>query len=240
MLRGARLLDEAHAAMHLHTGVRDLLRSFGAPTLDDRNHELGERLVALARFRIRMRVRVVERAGGDVGQRAHRLGLRAHRQQHAPHVRVLDNGRGADALFLAHGAALHSLLRVRRRSLVSALGDAHAFEPDRETGQIHHDEHALEAAVFLADEVADRAAVVAVREHRGRARVNAELVLDRHALHVVARPERSVGVDQELRHDKERNPLHTLRRGRRARQHQVDDVVGVVVLAVGDEDLLAV
>ena len=153
---------------------------------------------------------------------------------------MLDDRGGPGALFLADGAALHPLLRVRRRALVSALGDAHAFEPDRETGQIHHDEHVLEAAVFLANEVANRAAVVSVGEYRGGARVNAELVLDRHALHVVAEPKRPIRVDQELGHNEKRDALHTLRRGRRARQHEMDDVIGVVVLTVGDEDLLPV
>jgi hypothetical protein len=43
----------------------------------------------------------------------------------------------------------------------------------------------------------------------------------------------------ELRHHEERDALHALGRAVDAREHQVDDVLGVVVLAVGDEDLLA-
>ena len=105
---------------------------------------------------------------------------------------------------------------------------------------VHHHEHVLEAAVLLADEVADGAAVVAEREHRGRARVDAELVLERHAAHVVARAEAAVRVHEELRHDEQRDALGARRRVGRAREDEVDDVVGVVVLAVGDEDLAAV
>ena len=60
----------------------------------------------------------------------------------------------------------------------------------------------------------------------------------RHAVHVVALAERAVRVDQELRHDEQRDALHAFGRVRRAREHQVDDVLGHVVLAVGDEDLL--
>ena len=52
-------------------------------------------------------------------------------------------------------------------------------------------------------------------------------------------PSDAVGVDQELRHDEQRDALDAFRRVRRAREHEVDDVLGVVVLAVGDEDLLA-
>ena len=60
----------------------------------------------------------------------------------------------------------------------------------------------------------------------------------RDAVHVVARAQRAVRVDQELRHDEQRDALHALGRIGRARQHQVHDVLGHVVLAVGDEDLL--
>ena len=58
-------------------------------------------------------------------------------------------------------------------------------------------------------------------------------------MHVVARAQATVGVDHELGHDEQRNSLHPLGRVRQAGEHEVDDVVGEVVLAVGDEDLLA-
>ena len=69
--------------------------------------------------------------------------------------------------------------------------------------------------------------------------MNAELVLDRMRAHVVARAERAVGVEQEFRHQEERDAFRSGRRIGQPRQHQVDDVVGEVVLAVGDEDLLS-
>jgi hypothetical protein len=68
--------------------------------------------------------------------------------------------------------------------------------------------------------------------------VNAELVLDRMRAHVVARAERAVGIEQELGHQKQRDAPGSLRRIGQPRQHQVDDVVREIVLAVGDEDLL--
>ena len=49
VLRGARLLDVAHAAVHLHAERGHLLRHLGAPALDDRDHQLGEGQLALAR-----------------------------------------------------------------------------------------------------------------------------------------------------------------------------------------------
>ncbi len=69
--------------------------------------------------------------------------------------------------------------------------------------------------------------------------MDAQLVLERQRLGVVAGTQRAVRVHQELRHDVQRQALGTGDAVGRARQHQVDDVVGEIVVAVGDEDLLA-
>ena len=152
---------------------------------------------------------------------------------------MVDDRARLGGLVQAHRLALHAILRVGDGALVRAIAKANAFHAHRKAREVHHDEHVFEAAVLLADEVADRAALFAVHQHRRRARVDAELVLERHAMHVVARAERAVVVDQELRHDEQRDALHALGRVRRAREHEVDDVLGVVVLAERDEDLLA-
>ena len=49
VLRGARLLDEAHAAVHLHADGGDLVADLGAPALDDRCQELTARACRVAR-----------------------------------------------------------------------------------------------------------------------------------------------------------------------------------------------
>ena len=69
--------------------------------------------------------------------------------------------------------------------------------------------------------------------------MDAQLVLQRRAPDVVALAQAAVGLHQELGHDEKRDPLHAGRRVRRARQHQMDDVLGQIVVAIGDEDLLA-
>ncbi|MCA9771955.1 MAG: alpha/beta fold hydrolase [Myxococcales bacterium] len=51
--------------------------------------------------------------------------------------------------------------------------------------------------------------------------------------------ERAVVVDEEFRHDEERDASGTGRCVGQARQHQMDDIVREIVLAIGDEDLLA-
>ena len=70
--------------------------------------------------------------------------------------------------------------------------------------------------------------------------MDAELVLDRHAPHVVGCSRFSVGANQPLRHDEERNAFNALWRIGFARQHEMNDIFGEVVFPVGDKDLLAV
>ena len=128
---------------------------------------------------------------------------------------------------------------VGERGLRGALGDGDALQADRETGVVHHGEHASHAAVLLADEVAGGAAPVAIDHGAGGRGVEAELVLDRVGAGVVAGAERTVGIDQKFRHQEQRHAARSGRRVRQPRQHQVDDIVGQIMLAIGDEDFLA-
>ena len=54
---------------------------------------------------------------------------------------------------------------------------------------------------------------------------------------VVELAERAVRVDAELRDDEQREALGAGGRAVDAREHEVDDVLGQVVIAAGDEDL---
>ena len=132
---------------------------------------------------------------------------------------------------------LDALAGVGEGGLIGALGDRQALEADLEAGVVHHREHRGHAALLLADEVADRARIVPERHHAGRARVDPELLFQGDAAHLVARPRRAVRVEQELGDQEQRDAARAGRRVRRARQHHVDGVLGVVVLAEGDEDL---
>ncbi len=118
--------------------------------------------------------------------------------------------------------------------LVGGLGAADALDADRQALVVHHGEHGGEAAVRLADQVADGAVEV---HHAGGRGLDAHLVLDGAAVHRVARAEAAVGLDQELGHQEQRDAARAGRRVGQARQHQVDDVGGEVLLAAGDEDL---
>ena len=73
LLRDAGLFDVAHAAEDLQRGRAELDGALGAPALDDRDHQLDERLVLFAHLLVGMALREVERRRGDVGERAHRF-----------------------------------------------------------------------------------------------------------------------------------------------------------------------
>ena len=137
-------------------------------------------------------------------------------------------------------AALHAFLGILERALVRAVGERDALNADRKARRVHHHEHVLEAAVGFADEIADRAFAAFADAHRARrVAVDAQLVLDAGADHLVGLAERAVVVHDELRHDEERNALGSFGRVRQPRENEMNDVLGHVVLAEGDEDLLA-
>ena len=117
-----------------------------------------------------------------------------------------------------------------------AFRDANALQADAQPRRVHHDEHGREAAVFLADQITRRAAVLAEFHHARRARHNAELMLDPGADDVVAFAERSVVIDEKLRYEEQRDAARSGRRVGAAREHEVDDILRHVVLAVGDEN----
>ena len=67
--------------------------------------------------------------------------------------------------------------------------------------------------------------------------MDAKLVLQRRHAQVVGLGQRAAGIDQALGHDEQRNAARARRRVRRAGEHEMDDVLGHVVIAIGDEDL---
>ena len=151
----------------------------------------------------------------------------------------MTDDRDSVAASLARRPALDALLGVVARRLIRAVADRQALQPNLLPRLVHHGEHVGEAPVLLAHEVADRAVPVAERHHGGRAGMDAKLVLDRGAGHVVARTQRAVGVDQELGYEEQRNPPRAFRRIGQTGEHQVHDVGGHIVVAPGDEDFLA-
>ena len=93
VLRRSGLLDETHAAVYLHADGGDLVGCLGAPRLDDRNQQIAAGLGSGARRGVRMEGREVELLAGIEGKRSRCFRAGLHGQQHAPHVRVMDDGQ---------------------------------------------------------------------------------------------------------------------------------------------------
>ena len=64
-------------------------------------------------------------------------------------------------------------------------------------------------------------------------------MLDSRAAQVVALAERSIGVDEEFRREEQRKATRPCRRAGQPAENKMDDILGHIVLAIGDEDLLA-
>ena len=67
--------------------------------------------------------------------------------------------------------------------------------------------------------------------------MDAHLILKRAARQRIAFAEAAVRIHQELGHDEQRNTLHRVRRPGDLGEHEVNDVLGKVVLAGRDENL---
>src|SRR5438270_920292 len=99
--------------------------------------------------------------------------------------------------------ALDPILGVVARRLIGALGNPQTLQPDLLAGLVHHREHVRQSLVLLPHQIADRALLLAKAHHASRTGVNAELVLDRHALDIVALRRRAIRADKEFGHQKQ-------------------------------------
>src|SRR4051812_40855008 len=103
---------------------------------------------------------------------------------------MLDDG-DAIAGFIAELETLHALFRVSQRMLAGAFCQRHALQADGYARVVHHRKHALESLAALADEIADSAAFLAIGHDAGGRAMNAELMLERYGLRVIALAGRS-------------------------------------------------
>ena len=111
-----------------------------------------------------------------ISERAHGFVERPHGEQHALYVGVLNNRH----------PTLNPIAGIRHGLLVSALGCAKTLQSDLEARLVHHGKHAGESLIFLAHEVPDGPAIVAIGHYTGGATMDTQLVLNRDRVGVVA------------------------------------------------------
>ena len=142
-------------------------------------------------------------------------------------------------ILVAQGAALAAFPGVVQRVEVSGIAEHDRAETDPDPGLVHHVEHRRQALVGLTDEVAHGTLVLTEVEHGGSGAAIAHLVDQPGQGHIVAFAGGAVLIDQVLRDDEQRDPLNAGRRVRQACQYHVHDVLAELVIAPGDEDLVA-
>ena len=228
--------DVAVAAEHLLRQHRVGESDIGEHAFQDRRHQPHVIVGSLAVLGVAGSVRDVALQRGPHHHRARRLVEGADGEQRAAHVGMHDDriGRLVRRFRAGQRTALQTVLRVSRRVLIGDFRLRQPLHRDAKPGLVHHHEHALHALVFLADQPAGGAVIV---HHAGRIAVNAHLVFDRAAGDAVGRAERTVGIDQHLGHHEQRHALDAGGRAFDAGQHQMNDVLGEIVLAGGDENL---
>ena len=228
--------DIAVAAIDLLRVGRDFIALVGADALDHRGEQADQVARHLALLLGAGMMLQVDLQRAPQAQRAQPLGPRLGLHQHAADVGMDEQRVRLLVRLLGAGerAALTAILGILYGVLIGDLGDAEPLQADAEPRRIHHDEHGRKALHLLADQPALGAVIV---HHAGRIGVDAHLVLDRAAGDRVALAEAAVVVDQHLGHHEQRNALRTVGRARRLGQHEMNDIVGEVVLAGRDEDL---
>ncbi len=224
------------ATVDLHAVVGRFEADFGHERLGDRGEEGQHGVSRLALLLVLAALHHVDLLGGEVEHGAVAFGEGLHGQQHAAHVRMHDDRVGG--LFRSLGAGqrthLQALAGVLDAALEGHFGMGQALQRGTQARGVHEGEHAVQPLVRRADQEASGAVEV---HHAGGVAVDTHLVLDGAAGHAVALARLAFGVRQELRHDEQGDTLGTGRGVGQAGQYDVDDVLGHVVLASGDEDL---
>ena len=119
--------------------------------------------------------------------------------------------------------------------MIGTLGYRQALYADTLTGIVHHGEHIFQALVRFTDQITQRTFKF---HHTSRAAVDTQFVLQRQRAGGVPFGGRlAVVVEQEFGHDKQRDTFDTGRRIRQTRQHQMNDILGHLVITPGDKDL---
>ncbi len=209
------------------------------PTLGDRGQDVEQHGGGVP-VGLRLRfdaVRDIDQFGAVQQQCHSTFGIGFLRQQHPLDVGVLDDrDLRCVRVFGGDGSALRALAGVLKRFEVSGVAQRHRAYPDAEAGLVHHGEHVGDAAVWLTDQITDRAglavggegAVAEIQDRVGDAALT-HFVVQPGQCDVISRAGGTVVVDEVLRDDEQRDALGAGRSAGNLGQHQIDDVVGHVV-----------
>jgi len=262
VLLDRKITRVAVAAQHLNGQAVGLQAPLARPALGNRREHFEQQARFGDGLRRAGRLLVDELCAIQL-ERERAFAIALLREQHAPHVGVLNDRhlRLGDVFAAdAHRPALRPVLRIVQRHLVARVPEHRRAESDRDARLVHHVEHAAQAFVRLADEVAHGAGPGAVEataratahrvlafaevQQRVRDAPVAELVVQTGERHIVALAgQLPIDADEFFRHDEQRDAARACDQlavgPGNLREHQVNDVFGQLVLAVADPHLVA-
>ena len=220
-------------AEHLHAQIGGLTAQLGQESLQDWRQEAEFVVIFLNLGGIACGMRfhhMVRDLGGVIehGAAAFRDGFLG--QQHTPDIGMVNQAVcNFIRLFLAgqrpHGTALPGVIQS---PLIGQLGGANPLNCRTDAGCVHKGEHALQALILRADQIAGGAIEI---HHTGGRSLDAHFLLQRAATDGVALTDTALGIGQELGHDKQADAFGAFRGIRQTGQHDVNDVFGQIVLA---------
>ena len=239
------VLGEAGPTEDLQRGRQQLVGLLRAVPLDDRQQQVVEAHGQVVDLTGDGRhLDPVLHGRGVEHQGAHPLGPGLLAHEHQAHVRVVADRHAGRGLVghLREVGPLDTGLGVRQGVEVAGRQRGDRLRADHHPGVLDDLEHLRDARVDVTDESADGRVLLAEGQLAGRGDLQAHLLLEVGDVDAVALAELArLGVPVELRDDEQRQALGAgatgARDADRARQHEVDDVLGPVPLGAGDEAL---
>ena len=230
----------AIAAEDLDRVLVGLEAMLGRPALGDRGQDIEQQPDPLAFARILDDPLPVEqqRAIAEQSGRALDRGLLCH--QHPLDVGMRDDRHLRRGWVLVMWqATLRPVDRIVEGVEIAGEPEADRAMANPNAGLVHHVEHIAQPLVGLADQMADRVALLAEIEQAIDRAALAHLVVEADQRDVVPGADRAVVIHPPARHDEQRDALHPRRPAWNLRQHQMDDIVGEFMVAARDPHLRA-
>eukprot|EP01022_Parablepharisma_sp_SALTPOND_P036533 TRINITY_DN997_c0_g3_i1.p1 TRINITY_DN997_c0_g3~~TRINITY_DN997_c0_g3_i1.p1 ORF type:complete len:1016 (+),score=293.40 TRINITY_DN997_c0_g3_i1:1785-4832(+) len=220
------------AAKHLQGlagALETLLRQEG---LDDRRDEFQPLVMTTAQRGIGIVLGQVQQQAGPAGQHARAFDAAALFHQQFLYGRMMGDQVTPRHRGSARGRArLAALAGIGGGPLPCRLRQPQPLRAHMQARRIHHHEHGGQSASRLAHQPA---LCLLEAQAAGGAAMDPHLVFDTRAPHAI-----TAAIGQHPWRQQQRQALAAGQRIGQACQHQVDDVVGEIVLATGDEDLVA-